>query len=78
MLSEGGASTGRERGVAVDKGTVRTHEGTDAATTARHARFGRLPEPVRLEDMVEERPAAAPDPARDAYDPDEWLVRYCL
>lgn len=65
----------------MDKGTVRTHEdhgGTDAAATARHARFGRLPEPVRVEDMVEERPAVAPDPARDAYDPDEWLVRYCL
>jgi hypothetical protein len=62
----------------VDKGTVRTHEDTDAAATARHARFGRLPEPVRAEDMVEERPAAAPDPARAAYDPDEWLVRYCL
>lgn len=65
----------------MDEGTVRTHEvhgDTDAAATARHARFGRLPEPVRVEDMVEEHPAVAPDPARNAYDPDEWLVRYCL
>ncbi|MET7292955.1 hypothetical protein ABZS79_12560 [Streptomyces griseoloalbus] len=62
----------------MDKGTVRTHEDMDAEATARHARFGRLPEPVRAEDMVEEQPAVAPDPARNAYDPDEWLVRYCL
>ncbi|MFF7856219.1 hypothetical protein [Streptomyces sp. NPDC007904] len=61
----------------MDQGTGRTREDTDAAVT-RHARFGSLPEPVRAEDMVEERPATAPDPARNAYDPDEWLVRYCL
>lgn len=48
------------------------------AAAARHARFGRLPERVRPEDMVEEIPAIAPDPVRHAYDPDEWLVRYCL
>ncbi|MFB4267984.1 hypothetical protein [Nonomuraea sp. GTA35] len=46
-------------------------------TGARRARFGRLPERVRLEDTVEERPAIAPDPAQWAYDADEWLVRYC-
>lgn len=58
----------------------RENEATDkdTAAAARHARFGRLPEPVRAEDMVEERPATAPDPARHAYDPDEWMVRYCL
>lgn len=61
----------------MDKGTGRTREDTDAAA-ARRARFGNLPEPVRVEDTVEERPAVAPDPARNAYDPDEWLVRYCL
>ncbi|OIJ68158.1 hypothetical protein [Streptomyces mangrovisoli] len=44
----------------------------------RRARFSRLPEPVRLADTVEERPATAPDPARDTYNPDEWLVRYAL
>jgi hypothetical protein len=49
-----------------------------AAEAARRARFGRLPERIRPEDTVEERPAAAPDPARDAYNSDEWLVRYAL
>ncbi|MFF8034680.1 MULTISPECIES: hypothetical protein [unclassified Streptomyces] len=61
----------------MDQGTAHTREDTDPAATARQARFGRLPEPVRAEDMTEERPAVAPDPARNAYDPDEWLVRYC-
>ncbi|MGP4091819.1 hypothetical protein [Streptomyces sp. KR55] len=51
---------------------------TDAAEVARRARFGRLPERIRLEDTVEERPATVPDPARDAYNEDEWLVRTCL
>lgn len=78
MLSDLGSAGGPRRGVAVGQGTVHTHEDADGAAAARHARFGRLPEPVRVEDMVEERPAAAPDPARHAYDPDEWLVRYCL
>ncbi|MBB5775773.1 hypothetical protein [Nonomuraea jabiensis] len=50
----------------------------DPAESARRARFGRLPERIRLEDTVEEHPATPPDPARDAYDADEWLVRYCL
>ncbi|WP_416986438.1 hypothetical protein [Streptomyces sp. T028] len=48
------------------------------AEDRRRARFGALPERVRPEDTVEERPAAPRDPARDAYDPDEWMVRYCL
>jgi hypothetical protein len=50
----------------------------DSAETARRARFGKLPERVRLEDTVEELPATRPDPALDNYNPDEWLVRYCL
>ncbi|MGI5141884.1 MULTISPECIES: hypothetical protein [unclassified Streptomyces] len=50
----------------------------DATETARHARFGKLPERIRLEDTVEERPATIPDPAKDTYNPDEWLVRTCL
>ncbi|WP_149549291.1 hypothetical protein [Streptomyces marokkonensis] len=62
----------------MSQGTVRTHEDADGAAAARHARFGHLPEPVRVEDMVEERPAVPDDPARRDYDPDEWLVRYCL
>ncbi|MBT3167131.1 hypothetical protein HTV80_29145 [Streptomyces sp. Vc74B-19] len=49
----------------------------DKAAEARQDRFGRLPEPVRAEDLIEERPAVAPDPARFAYNPDEWLIRYC-
>ncbi|MFE9773236.1 hypothetical protein ACFYOV_16460 [Streptomyces sp. NPDC005931] len=56
-----------------------TYEDAEAeAAAARRARFGSLPQPVRTEDMVEERPATAPDPARDTYDPEGWMVRYCL
>jgi hypothetical protein len=58
--------------------TERTKTVPDAAEAARRARFGTLPERVRVEDTVEERPATVPDPARDAYNADEWLVRYCL
>ncbi|MFE2186533.1 hypothetical protein [Streptomyces sp. NPDC059455] len=50
----------------------------DAAETRRRARFGTLPERVRAEDMVVEKPATVPDSARDAYNSDEWLVRTCL
>ncbi|GAA3043652.1 hypothetical protein [Streptomyces glomeratus] len=50
----------------------------DAAETVRRARFGTLPERIRPQDMVEEKPATLPDPARDTYNPDEWLVRTCL
>ncbi|MGD1218549.1 MULTISPECIES: hypothetical protein [Streptomyces] len=48
------------------------------AEAARRARFGTLPERIRLEDTVEERPASAPDPAKDTFNYDEWLVRTCL
>jgi hypothetical protein len=48
------------------------------AAAARRARFGALPDRIRLEDTVEERAATLPDPARDAYNADEWLVRYAL
>ncbi|MGV9566364.1 hypothetical protein [Streptomyces sp. NPDC003480] len=53
-------------------------DAADAAEAVRRARFGTLPERVRPQDMVAERPATLPDPARDAYNPDEWLVRTCL
>ncbi|MDN3264690.1 hypothetical protein QWJ26_33795 [Streptomyces sp. CSDS2] len=53
-----------------------TAEAADAAVTRRH-RFGRLPERIRLEDTVETKPATRPDPARDTYHADEWLIRYC-
>ncbi|MGW0284454.1 hypothetical protein ACWDXT_15240 [Streptomyces sp. NPDC003236] len=61
-----------------ERRTAAREPAPDSAATARRARFGALPERVRPEDTVESRPAAPRDPARDAYDPDEWLVRYCL
>lgn len=45
---------------------------------ARRARFGKLPERIRLEDTTEGYATTAPDPARDTYNSDEWLVRTCL
>ncbi|MER5915498.1 hypothetical protein ABT124_34965 [Streptomyces sp. NPDC001982] len=57
----------------------RNTDGTDGTDEGlRRARFGTLPERVRPEDTVETSPATLPDPARDTYNPDEWLVRYCL
>ncbi|MEU4893205.1 hypothetical protein AB0B12_21780 [Streptomyces sp. NPDC044780] len=56
----------------------RTRDVPDATEAVRRARFGKLPERVRLEDTVEERAAIAPDPAKDTFNPDEWLVRHCL
>ncbi|MEV5387245.1 hypothetical protein [Streptomyces sp. NPDC052721] len=62
-----------------------THR-TDARTTSqdpadavarRRDRFGTLPERIRPQDTVETKPATVPDPARDTYNPDEWLIRYC-
>ncbi|MBW8736626.1 hypothetical protein [Streptomyces turgidiscabies] len=50
----------------------------ETAEAVRQARFGQLPERIRLEDMVAAQPASVPDPAKDAYNADEWLVRYCL
>lgn len=50
----------------------------DADVAARRARFGSLPARIRPEETVEERPATVPDPARDAYSADDWLVRCCL
>ncbi|WP_225830156.1 hypothetical protein [Streptomyces sp. NK08204] len=57
-----------------------THSEQDGQTTEaahRRARFGTLPERIHPQDTVETRPATLPDPARDTYDADEWLVRYC-
>lgn len=50
----------------------------DTDEVARQARFGALPERVRLEDTVQEVPATAPDPSRDTYNADEWLTRNAL
>ncbi|MET7491240.1 hypothetical protein [Streptomyces sp900116325] len=56
----------------------RTENIPSDAEAARHARFGRLPERIRLEDTTEGHAATSLDPARDAYNYDEWLVRMCL
>ncbi|MDC0769563.1 hypothetical protein [Streptomyces sp. HD] len=52
---------------------------TDGAAAGRRARFGRLPERVRHEDMVEEKVATPADPARYAYDPEgSWRSFACI
>ena len=52
----------------------------DSAAAARHARFGKLPERVRYEDMVEEKVATPSGAAWDAYDPEgAWAMHFsCL
>ncbi|HEY9439928.1 MAG TPA: hypothetical protein VIS29_15015 [Streptomyces sp.] len=52
-------------------------EPLDAAEAARHDRFGTLPERIAPEDMIQGK-AATVYPAEDNYNPDDWLVRYCL
>ncbi|WP_329134396.1 hypothetical protein OG552_18850 [Streptomyces sp. NBC_01476] len=47
----------------------------NAEQVTRQARFGRLPERIRIEDTVEETPATVLDPARNTYNADEWLIR---
>lgn len=49
-----------------------------AGPAGRAARFGRLPERVRPEQMVEESPSEAPNDPQFGRDPDtDWLIRYC-
>ncbi|MFF4232405.1 hypothetical protein [Streptomyces sp. NPDC001820] len=50
----------------------------DPAETTRRARFSELPKRLLSEEMVEEQVATVPDPAKNTYNADEWLVRYCL
>ncbi|MEV5802325.1 hypothetical protein [Streptomyces collinus] len=45
------------------------------AQRQRSLRFSELPEPIRLEDTVEERPAVAHDSVSGAYNPEWWLIR---
>lgn len=52
-----------------------TQDSEGAARQARRVRFGSLPERIRLEDTVQALLATTPDPARDAYNDDEWLIR---
>ncbi|GGX66239.1 hypothetical protein [Streptomyces minutiscleroticus] len=51
----------------------------DDAATARHARFGKLPERIRYEDMVEEREVAPKGGTADPYHPEgSWKYFSCL
>jgi hypothetical protein len=53
------------------------HERTSADVLQRQGslRIDELPEPIRLKDTVEERPAVAHDSVSGAYNPDWWLIR---
>ncbi|MFF4244790.1 hypothetical protein ACFYY2_09985 [Streptomyces sp. NPDC001822] len=51
------------------------HEVVDAAQLRRTLRFSKLPDPIRLKDTVEERPAAPHDAESGAYNSDWWLIR---
>ncbi|MDQ0585361.1 hypothetical protein [Streptomyces rishiriensis] len=52
---------------------------TDIAAAARHAQFGKLPERVRPEDMVEERTHRPGSGIIDAYDPESaWQNFSCV
>ncbi|MET8953605.1 hypothetical protein ACWEO4_30725 [Streptomyces sp. NPDC004393] len=51
----------------------------DGAAAARRARFGKLPERIRYEEMVEEKAATPADSTRYAYDPEaSWMSFSCL
>ncbi|QNP68691.1 hypothetical protein IAG44_03900 [Streptomyces roseirectus] len=49
----------------------------DDATHARRARFGTLPERIRYDDLVEEKPATPLDPSRFAHEQDRTTLA-CL
>ncbi|MFC4517038.1 MULTISPECIES: hypothetical protein [Streptomyces] len=52
---------------------------TADTAAARRARFGRLPERIRYEDMVEERAASVNDSARHAHDSEgSWKFFSCV
>lgn len=51
---------------------------TDTAAAVRHARFGKLPERIHIEDTVEEA-KATPSGGANAYDPEgSWKYHSCL
>ncbi|MFG2120109.1 hypothetical protein [Streptomyces sp. NPDC048710] len=60
-----------------DRTELRASSQQAAEATENPGRFSRLPERIRPQDTVETRPATLPDPARDTYNADEWLIRYC-
>jgi hypothetical protein len=52
---------------------------TDTATATRHARYGRLPERIRFEDMTEEVETVPGGGANASYDPEgNWKYYSCL
>ncbi|MFD0026229.1 hypothetical protein [Streptomyces sp. NPDC058382] len=52
---------------------------TDGAAAARHARFGKLPERIRYEDMVEDQVTSPDAGAAHRYDPEgAWNHFNCL
>ncbi|GGV88339.1 hypothetical protein GCM10015535_39530 [Streptomyces gelaticus] len=58
---------------------VITENAADNAAVTRHERFGKLPERIPYQDMVEVKPASPREPARDAYDPEgSWTSFSCL
>ncbi|MGW7255283.1 hypothetical protein [Streptomyces sp. NPDC054834] len=51
----------------------------DAAAAARRARYGRLPERIRFEEMAEEVEAAPSGAVNTSYDPEgSWKYYSCL
>ncbi|MFC5657058.1 hypothetical protein [Streptomyces nogalater] len=53
--------------------------GEAAAAAARHARYGRLPERIRFEEMTEGVEAGPGDGGRASYDPQSaWKYYSCL
>ncbi|MGW1408228.1 hypothetical protein [Streptomyces sp. NPDC002403] len=65
---------------AVNTGSaLRAEDTEDSAAAARHERFGKLPERIPYQDMVEVKPASPGEPAKDAYDPEgSWMSFSCL
>ncbi|MDQ1012850.1 hypothetical protein QFZ82_007335 [Streptomyces sp. V4I23] len=58
---------------------MESKKATDTAVAARRARFGKLPERIRHEDMVEGKTATPNDPTRYADDPERsWTSFSCL
>lgn len=56
-----------------------SEETTDSAAAARHARFGKLPERIRYEDMVEDQVTGPSDGASSRYTAEgSWNHFNCL
>ncbi|MFF1920939.1 hypothetical protein ACFVW8_10240 [Streptomyces sp. NPDC058221] len=56
-----------------------SEETTDSAAAARQARFGRLPERIHYEDMVQDQVAGPNDSVNNRYNPEgSWNHFNCL